>query len=742
MSLFSRSYIPTYALPTPSLSSTSATASEEPLERVTPVPSSASAFVAEESVEPALGQLVDIGGEYSLMDEEEPVAEAREMTATASGGDRASPLASRRTSVLGKALFPPKPMHLVGSLPTSTNNKRLSLQHPAPSTLQSSSNPPPRQRKSLSPQHASSRSSALHSSTSGSLLAKPLLTQLHELKSRNAALVSQVQRLEGDKNGALHKASERIAVLEKEVAGVDGVKLECEGWEAEAVRLGLEMEREKFRIEGMERKVGELEREVEDERSKKRKFKELGVRLKLELKGRRLKEKWEIAVMDAEDRKMDAEIIMAQWDLTVEKMERGLEKIRTEELEEELQLKSTKVSQLTASRESLLASIDTIKGDLSTAKSDLAKSKKELKSEKDAHAETTKALTLAQGSLEATLEEVVEERKRADEAEEQLKSAGDEGKALEQQKKALEKEKKEKTKFENELKEFKIKLKETQAELRDALKTVSATNKKLESALKEKDKVEAAAKKQKAAASLVDVKVLASRKRKSLSHDGSDPVEQIEATMEVEDESEQEEEEEEAEEEEEEEAEPEPEPEVVKKPARARAAKKAPEPVAAPAKPTKAVAAPAPPSPALSVTSSEDLYRPVARQAREASPAAAPAKKKAAAKEVEVESKEKKAAVLADKSTNGKKKKDEVAAAPVPKKKREASVAVDEEEPAKKKKVKLFGGPKKFQWNTIENAEINGLGLPSALSPTKVAAPAKSTLGSLFGAPSRPSIFG
>lgn len=125
-----------------------------------------------------------------------------------------------------------------------------------------------------------------------------------------------------------------------------------------------------------------------------------------------------------------------------------------------------------------------------------------------------------------------------------------------------------------------------------------------------------------------------------------------------------------------------------------------------------------PPSP-LSVSSTEDLYRPVKSKSRagrgavdkpakvvvveeEGTLVAKPKKRKAPAAAEEG----KKSGMLGEKSANAKSggKKEEGA---TKKRKEKVLVVVDEaeegaDEPKKKKKRTLFGGPKKFEWGSIE----------------------------------------
>lgn len=192
-------------------------------------------------------------------------------------------------------------------------------------------------------------------------------------------------------------------------------------------------------------------------------------------------------------------------------------------------------------------------------------------------------------------------------------------------------------------------------------------------------------------APLPSVAVLAARKRKSLTADGSDPVESMQRDDE---------------EEKEEDLEADESIEELKAAAKVRAKKAH----VVPSRATTSVVG-GPPSP-LSVSSAEDLYRPVKSKSRAigkpakvvvvdeegGTPVAKPKKRKAPAAE---EGKK----MLGEKSANAKSgaRKEEGGG----KKRKEKALVVEEaeegaEEPKKKKKRTLFGGPKKFEWGSIE----------------------------------------
>lgn len=294
---------------------------------------------------------------------------------------------------------------------------------------------------------------------------------------------------------------------------------------------------------------------------------------------------------------------------------------------------------------------------------------------------------------------------------------------------------------------------------------------------------------------LPSVRALASRKRRSLTHDGSDPVEDAEIEDEdtensvVVDEANEIEDIEEPEEEE----------VVVKevppvalaslkaKPSAARAVRKVR------SKPALLVE----PEPEDEEVSQE-VYNPVKSRSRSRSapgprpisraatsafdPSSISKKRKAAEDPVVVDSEDAPPVpsipppsswVLKDKSANVKRTKPDPPPELVPTKKQHDTVDYAEtevgtedgkgDEPAKKKKRKLFGGPKKFNWGALEvrpfhflfppsnlnsyvdlgqNTQMNSLGLPAALSPIKTDYGRPSILGLAKGPVlSRPSIF-
>lgn len=113
--------------------------------------------------------------------------------------------------------------------------------------------------------------------------------------------------------------------------------MECEGWEAEAMRLTGELEVAQASVgSGNVVEVEELERlkeGLEEEKSKRKRYKELCAKLRAELVNRKLKERWELGVMDAADRERDAREIKLEVEIAQLRMEVGMARLDREEFE-------------------------------------------------------------------------------------------------------------------------------------------------------------------------------------------------------------------------------------------------------------------------------------------------------------------------------------------------------------------------------------------------------------------------
>lgn len=157
--------------------------------------------------------------------------------------------------------------------------------------------------------------------------------------AKDAELFRAKQRIqtleqEGERE-KLERVEAEVRRLEEEVA--ERV-IECEGWEAEANRLGndvegaLEMGRKRGREEGRE-EVERARAEVEAQKRKRKAGKLLIGRLRLEMDARRLKEKWDLAVMDAMDRTNEAATVGLEYDLAMATHRREMDEFGIEELE-------------------------------------------------------------------------------------------------------------------------------------------------------------------------------------------------------------------------------------------------------------------------------------------------------------------------------------------------------------------------------------------------------------------------
>ncbi|KAK4704121.1 hypothetical protein P7C70_g2092, partial [Phenoliferia sp. Uapishka_3] len=789
--MFSRNLLPTYLLPTPAVGEPSL----QPVQSTSTPPSESVPVDVDDAtqdttmVADAEEDDEEVGTQSLDVIQEDEVAQT-------------APRTKASTSVLADAFFPsratmsndPAPNHKRLSLPASLI-PRASTRSPARSANSSSSN---LARKSLSPSHTLSRSTSLHSSTkrnpSESLFA-PLTSQLHALKTRNASLEAMLKAQSSSGTSDLFRATERIRSLEGGLE--DGVRkleeevqrktLESEGWEAEAVRLGKELESVEGGKEEFGRLKEELERtkaELETETSYRKRYKTQVGRMRSELGGRRLREKWELAIMDAEDRKTDATIVGLEYDVAMLTLQTALDKIRIEELDEIIDEQCTKLDALKASRLLLLTSFNTSEANVADLHVELAASKKDSEAVRKDLAVIEDAKGEAEEALASSLEKIQElegemkrakedlarlekgekssEAKETRELAEARKALLKEAKELAETTKALDREKAARIKADAEIKEAKANLKEAQFALREASKSLATKTKEAEAATVAAESIrttlaeaKAKAKASKASAPLPSVKALAARKRRSLTKDGSDPVD----ILEPEPAEESIEEEEVADEPMEEDVEDEEEQAAVLPPAPSRKARPA---TIVPTQAEIEVNSLPPGS------ADEDSYRPVKSKSRAAPVPSRRAAKAALVVEEEQEStpvaptatKKRKAAdepaktVLVEKSTNKRPKADKVVPSAVAVgKKRDVSVAVEETvdvvvapvakaEPAKKKKKKLLGGPQKFDWGTIETGDINGLGLPSTLSPVKGGAGRKASvsLGAFGGG--RTSIFG
>jgi hypothetical protein len=243
------------------------------------------------------------------------------------------------------------------SLPLQPSNLDPTQRYPPPSLASPSS----RKRKSLSPRHTARRTSVSHSfgntslgSTSthgGTLLALPLVDQYAALRTRHAKLEKSNSSQASSHAGDLARAMGRIATLEKTL---EGMEVERDGWQSEATRMTAELAAvpaivEKIVIvengagdadnrEELEAKVDELQASLDKEAQKKRRYKSLGDKLRCELESRRLKERWDLGIMDADDREDEAKTIGLEYEVTRLVLKNTLQLIEQEELEVSLPL--------------------------------------------------------------------------------------------------------------------------------------------------------------------------------------------------------------------------------------------------------------------------------------------------------------------------------------------------------------------------------------------------------------------
>ncbi|BGP14741.1 hypothetical protein JCM10213v2_002692 [Rhodosporidiobolus nylandii] len=694
---------------------------------------------------------------------------------------------------------------------TSLLTKRTSLPSGSSSGISRSSS-----RKSTSPSHAAGRrvlSVSLPSSSAaardGTLLAFPVAKQLHELRTRNASLTKQ----QADATAKLAKAAERIKQLED---AQESRQMDAEGWEAEALRLQAELAAANATSastsaappvggEGeadLAARVCLLERELRVEQAKRRRAKEMQAKMRCELVNRRWKEKWEVELLEREERAWEIKVVELEAELVRERWEKECERAEKEELQETFAAASKRISTLSASRQLLLTSFATSESTISTLRAELASARRE---------------------LDAALSAAQELRGELDNAKQELETAEKgEKKSLETKGKEAEKEKLRRGKVETELKELKSQLKTAQSALKasesaassataaaeeaqTALADLQASTARKEKALeKERDlalarssstvkaiSTSSAAKKRPApvederehdegeehhpyaAPSPAPVKEAPMKARKPRAPKKLVVEEPEEPTTgDVEAEPLQEEEEETYK------------PKKSKSRSSAAPNNKLKAPTAVKAKKAKKAAEPESEveadevEPAGAVEDHEPEQddertpRPVAKVKAKQAPAVkekvAPAP--AAEEKQEKSSKKRKASVLGDKSANSSlsslsarnisataegveasgaqlkiKKKAAASKKLVLSDDEDQPAAAKADEPAKKKqKIKLFGAKKKFEWGGAENANLGLTGIPLDLSPIKVAKPKKASIlaGLGGGAKKGTSIFG
>lgn len=141
----------------------------------------------------------------------------------------------------------------------------------------------------------------------------------------------------------------RIAALEKASnKEIEELKMERDGWQSEATRMTIELaalpeptamlvevavENHSERVVELELNVASLQTAFEKESAKKQRYKDMNEKLRCELENRRLKEKWDLAIMDVEDRKEAARTVGLEFDLAMAKLKSVLELVERQELE-------------------------------------------------------------------------------------------------------------------------------------------------------------------------------------------------------------------------------------------------------------------------------------------------------------------------------------------------------------------------------------------------------------------------
>ncbi|GAA5967272.1 hypothetical protein JCM21900_002993 [Sporobolomyces salmonicolor] len=428
--MFSRSYATSHALeqqrssPAPSRSGSQPPASlprstrQIPSELLPPAAPSSDPFgpleqlgrVAEEEVD-----LIGFDEPPAVNGEEEPAQTVRPVPAPMEVAARPHGAAKKRLrpSELGLMLFPPSVRPNVTSQ-GSPRSKRLSLplistaavnlsaasSIPILSKRSSLAGPPSHKlhsafKKTLSPINSQRRTlslstNSLSSSTSardGTLLAIPLAKQLQAVKQRNASLSKSFAQATSSHGAQLAKAAERIKQLEDLVAREKESKsTDAEGWEAEATRLAAELaalqaaqpppgpatcglEEE---LQAALSRASAAERALALEVSKKRRAKELTQKLRCELVNRRWKEKWEVELLEREERAWEIRVVELECELAGVKGELACEKAEREELEDTFASHSKRLRALTASRQVLLDSFAASEHTIASLRSSLS----------------------------------------------------------------------------------------------------------------------------------------------------------------------------------------------------------------------------------------------------------------------------------------------------------------------------------------------------------------------------------
>lgn len=169
-----------------------------------------------------------------------------------------------------------------------------------------------------------------------SVFALPFARQLQSLKERNLVLAEASSTT----NAKLAEANERIQHLEASLAAVESNRaVDAEGWEAEATRLSQELglvqrqQLDRPNVEQLESRASAAERALAVEQSKKRRAKELINKLKCELINRRWKEKYEVELLEQEERNWEIKVVESEFELAILRGELACESAEREELQ-------------------------------------------------------------------------------------------------------------------------------------------------------------------------------------------------------------------------------------------------------------------------------------------------------------------------------------------------------------------------------------------------------------------------
>ncbi|GAA5932378.1 uncharacterized protein JCM15063_001205 [Sporobolomyces koalae] len=317
------------------------------------------------------------------------------------GPDTAKPAKRARPSEIGKMLFPSN-LPVGTSSQGSPRSKRYSLPASSAGALGSSASEAalariPRRSVEASSSQLFSPVPVEHRRTSSShtsalaqardnFLALPLANQLRSLKKRNSTLAAASQSTVSQ----LAEATGKIENLERMLSSVEASRgLDAEGWEAEASRLAqeltiLQQDQERNQVDPaivgeLESRVSATERALSIEQAKKRRAKEFVNKLKCELNNRRWKEKYEIGLLEYEERAWEIRLAETECKLAIVKGNLGHERAEREELESIVTSQRKKIAALSASRKLLLDSCkaaetsgEQLHGSLSQAQEDLA----------------------------------------------------------------------------------------------------------------------------------------------------------------------------------------------------------------------------------------------------------------------------------------------------------------------------------------------------------------------------------